>query len=193
VLIKLDRREEAHRIFKVLFYHNVDSHFYLSQLILTQPSANTTDIQYLQELAVKFPYSSPIKHQLLRSATNDKEFVPLLDSFLQESIRKGIPSLFNSIKDMYKTSWQVELIEKQLLSYVTHLEKKSFTAESGSEEPTCMLWALFALAQHHVTVFDLHNALHFVNRAIAHTPSLVEPHMLKARIYKAFPHHDYLI
>lgn len=52
------------------------------------------------------------------------------------------------------------------------------------ESSAAYLWTLYFLAQHHSTIAADSEALHLINTAIDHTPSLPELWMLKARILK---------
>lgn len=52
------------------------------------------------------------------------------------------------------------------------------------EPPTALLWTLYFLAQHFDFKKETEKALGYINRAIEHTPTLVELHMTKGRILK---------
>lgn len=52
------------------------------------------------------------------------------------------------------------------------------------EPPTALLWTLYFLAQHYDFKRESDKALGYINRAIEHTPTLVELHMTKGRILK---------
>ena len=52
------------------------------------------------------------------------------------------------------------------------------------EPPTALLWTLYFLAQHFDFKRETAQALEYINRAIEHTPTLVELHMTKGRILK---------
>lgn len=133
----------------------------------------------------KFPQSSPLKHISIRKAKDATEFAIRLDPYLIEALKKGIPSLFNSIQDMYLVDWQVATIENLLLQYKTNLTNHaSFSEKKGKEEPTVLLWTFYVLAQHFSAKRDTKNALIYIDTAIQHTPTLVELYMQKARILK---------
>lgn len=52
------------------------------------------------------------------------------------------------------------------------------------EPPTALLWTLYFLAQHYDYKRESDTALGYINRAIEHTPTLVELYMTKGRILK---------
>lgn len=52
------------------------------------------------------------------------------------------------------------------------------------ETPTTVLWVYYFLAQHYDRLGNAAKAHHFIDRAIQHTPTLIELLMTKAKIYK---------
>ena len=52
------------------------------------------------------------------------------------------------------------------------------------ESPTTALWLYLLIAQHYDKIGQFQVALKFVDRAEAHTPTLIETLMIKAKIYK---------
>jgi len=56
--------------------------------------------------------------------------------------------------------------------------------DSEAESPTSLLWTLSYLAQHFDYVRQTDRALEYVNAALAHTMTLIELYVIKARIYK---------
>jgi peptide alpha-N-acetyltransferase len=55
---------------------------------------------------------------------------------------------------------------------------------STVEPPTALLWTLYFVAQHYDFKRQSNEALSHINRAIEHTPTLVELYMTKGRILK---------
>lgn len=56
--------------------------------------------------------------------------------------------------------------------------------DEEEQDPTVMLWLYYFLAQHYLFRNRLSDAMTFVNKAIEHTPTLLELYTLKARIYQ---------
>lgn len=52
------------------------------------------------------------------------------------------------------------------------------------EPPTAILWVYHFLAQHFDYLRDCKRAMEFIDKALDHTPTLIEAYMVKARIYK---------
>jgi len=60
-----------------------------------------------------------------------------------------------------------------------------FAPESGlPEPPSTLLWATVLGAQHCDAVGEHVKALMFIDEALKHTPTDVQIHMVKAKIYK---------
>ena len=133
----------------------------------------------------------------------------MMDSYLRPLLRKGVPSLFVSIKDLYSDISKRQVIESLALDYVSNLKAhQSFskpelpdpTSDSSNnqpegdskeaeefvelEPPSALLWSLYFLAQHFDYCGQSVKALEYINAAISHTPTLVELLMTKARILK---------
>lgn len=61
------------------------------------------------------------------------------------------------------------------------------TLKAGDEDeqdPTVQLWLLYFTAQHYLFQNKLTEAMNFVNKAIEHTPTLLELYTLKGTIYQ---------
>lgn len=52
------------------------------------------------------------------------------------------------------------------------------------EPPTAVLWVYHFLAQHFDHLRDSKKAMEYIDKALEHTPTLIEAYMVKARIYK---------
>ena len=59
-----------------------------------------------------------------------------------------------------------------------------FYSESLEESPTVLLWTRCYLAQHYDILGNSKLALEYIDKALEHTPTLIEAYMIKARIYK---------
>ncbi|VDK36782.1 unnamed protein product [Gongylonema pulchrum] len=83
----------------------------------------------------------------------------------------------------------VQFLERTLLDFVQRLEGNGYSNgsldDSGQPEtPTTVLWLYYLLAQHYDRLGSVHQALMYIDRAIQHTPTLIELYMIKAKIYK---------
>eukprot|EP00439_Symbiodinium_sp_Y106_P080969 s432_g19.t2 len=153
-------------------------------------------IQFFEGLKDAYPKSDSLKRLPLFFLTGQR-FKRKLDEYLRSRLRKGVPSLFRTMRSYYFTPGKPDLIEELLLQYVRCLkdEKVSWfgplTGEraeppevSDEEPPSALLFTLMTVAEHFDFMGETHKALEYVNEAIAHTPTLVEVYACKARIYK---------
>ncbi|KAF9438279.1 N-alpha-acetyltransferase 16, NatA auxiliary subunit [Entomortierella beljakovae] len=192
-LLALGRQSEAEAAYRALLSSNPDNMAYFEGarksvgLGADQPSAEeqVKILSLLEELQVQHPRSNAAKRLPLKYAT-DEAFVKVADGYLRNMLRKGVPSLFVNIKTLYANKQEEEAVEKLVLGYLASLDKSKGFDNSGStvEPPTALLWTLYFLAQHYDFKRDTDQALAFIDRAIAHTPTLVELYMTKGRILK---------
>jgi len=60
----------------------------------------------------------------------------------------------------------------------------TFEGEQGEQDPTVQLWMTYFVAQHFYFRRNFEQALEYINKAIEHTPTVVDLYVLKAKIYK---------
>ena len=56
-------------------------------------------------------------------------------------------------------------------------------ADEDEQDPTVHLWLMYFISNHYIWKRDLKKALNFINKAIAHTPTLLDLYTLKGKIY----------
>lgn len=112
-----------------------------------------------------------------------QEFTDLIKPYLTNALTKGIPSLFADLKPLYKDSAKRQIIEDTVEEFRANFESSS-PSTGVSVEPTTYLWALYLLAQHHSYLGRHKQALEILDIAIAHTPTLPELYMTRARALK---------
>ncbi|KAF9394805.1 hypothetical protein CPC16_010160 [Podila verticillata] len=192
-LLALGRLEEAEAAYRLLISHNPDNFAYFSGLRKSVGLGNqdltaeeeTKILELFKDLQTKHPRSNVAKRLPLGFATGET-FVKVADDYCRVMLRKGVPSLFVNIKSLYANSEKEQAMEKLTLGYLAALDKSKGFDHSGSivEPPTALLWTLYFLAQHFDFKNETEKALEYINRAIEHTPTLVELHMTKGRILK---------
>ena len=83
---------------------------------------------------------------------------------------------------------KIDVIESLMKTFYENLKGNlSFDSDestSGSEDPTRILWTAFFLAQHYDYLGHYEEALKLVSEALEHTPTLIELHVLKAKIFR---------
>ena len=127
-----------------------------------------------------------------------------LEKLLKWGLRKGLPSLFQLIRGLYQSPEKAKVVGELVLGFKSELlkggeELAELATESGGslpngtavngdadggELPTTLLWTYYFLAQHLDRLGEHKAALAYVDEALKHTPTLIELHTLKGRIYK---------
>ncbi|KAI7862607.1 NMDA receptor-regulated protein 1-domain-containing protein [Spinellus fusiger] len=187
-LSKLGREEEAEAAYRLLISENPYNTHYI-ECLLKAKQLDTVDKSseasvLVDELKSQYPRSKAIETLALHYSSGDS-FRTKVEVVLQTSLRKGVPSLFNSMKKFYGEAEKQSVIESLVQGYCDSLATHtSFTKESTHEPPTAYLWTLYYLAQHYDYHRQTDRALEIIDKAIAHTPTVVELYMTKGRILK---------
>ncbi|KAF9139205.1 N-alpha-acetyltransferase 16, NatA auxiliary subunit [Mortierella sp. GBA39] len=191
--LALGRLTEAEAAYRDLLALNPDNMAYFEGLgkSLGLGSDSQTDedevkiLEMFKQLQKEYPRSNAAKRLPLRYATGEA-FVKVTDEYIRSMLRKGVPSLFVNIKTLYSDSAKQAAVEKLVLGYLIALDKSRGFDHTGAvvEPPTALLWTLYFLAQHFDFKRETEQALGYINRAIEHTPTLVELYMAKGRILK---------
>ncbi|KAF8926049.1 NMDA receptor-regulated protein 1-domain-containing protein [Dissophora ornata] len=193
-LLALGRQEQAEAAYRVLLAQNPDNFAYFdglrksvglgSETLSAEEQVKT--LEMFKQLQQEYPRSNAAKRLPLRYATGEA-FERIADEYLRNMLRKGVPSLFVNIKTLYADKAKEQTVEKLAMGYLAALDKSKSFDNSGSstvEPPTALLWTLYFLAQHFDFRRNSDQALAYINRAIEHTPTLVELYMTKGRILK---------
>jgi hypothetical protein len=97
-----------------------------------------------------------------------QDFPEALHAYLKMGLRKGVPSLYSSLKTMYNVAAsdpsgvmaaKVKIIGEVVQGYVDALSNdQCLHGETTKEAPTMLLWSLFFLARHHDKLGNLVSA-----------------------------------
>ncbi|KAJ1550622.1 N-alpha-acetyltransferase 16, NatA auxiliary subunit, partial [Nowakowskiella sp. JEL0078] len=199
IQLKLKNYLSAETVYRSLIAINPDCKKYLNGLLSSlqlsgEPQSLTPKqikqvLEVFDELAEQYPRAHAIKRIPLYytglevSDTHD-DFKKRIDEILKEGFRKGVPSLFVSVRDLYSIRWKAEVIEELVESYRKNLVETSGLDNGSIEPPTTLLWVNLFLSQNYDLKGNHIKALELVNEVIDHSPTLVEPRMVQARIYK---------
>lgn len=115
------------------------------------------------------------------------EFLTALDAFAYPLIKKGAPSLFNSLKKLYDQSHEKMLLcERYFLSLLERAEMMECKSKSVSERDDSdpYAWVLYYLALHYDRAGQPTLASKYLDEAIDRHGSVVEFHMSRGRILK---------
>ncbi|KAJ3218811.1 N-alpha-acetyltransferase 16, NatA auxiliary subunit [Dinochytrium kinnereticum] len=194
ILLKMGEKAQAEVAYKALLRMNPDNEQYVRELLKCKgfegelsDQQTTKVLEMFEDLSDEFKKAHIIRKLPLEFAKGER-FVTMMNNYLKPLFRKGVPSVFVSIRDLYSVNEKRAVIEKLVLGYAKSLKEVGrFSAEDGSdasEPPSALLWVLYFLAQHFDFVKDGPKAVAYINEAIEHTPTLVELLMTKARILK---------
>ena len=116
------------------------------------------------------------------------DFKRLVDPYIRKALRKGVPPVFVDLRPLLRRDpAKLAAVEELCAMYMENLQKSdTFDGAPGAEkEPaTALLWLLFFNAQVLDFKRDYQGALETVDRAIEHTPTLIELFVLKGKIYR---------
>jgi N-alpha-acetyltransferase 15/16, NatA auxiliary subunit len=89
------------------------------------------------------------------------------------------------LRELYTDKRKSDAIESLLLGYLSNMTKQMTLSANDDQEqdPTVLLWLLYFISYHYMWVRDYKQALVYVNRAIEHTPTLIELYTLKGKIH----------
>lgn len=186
--LKLGSRNESNAEYYSLFKENPECWEYLHGFLLSKgldTLSKSLEVRKkithtMVELQKEFPRSHMLERKTLDFAS-DETFMTLADKYLCSKFRKGVPSVFANVKDLMSDESKI----LALLSIVDKYAQAGMSRTADSPElPSTVLWSLYFLSQMHDKTEKYDDALEAVELAIKHTPTLVELHMFKARIYK---------
>ena len=136
----------------------------------------------LEALQAEFPRAAAIRRLALFRATG-ADFERHATAYLEHALVRNIPSLFADVKGLYADAAKqaaVEAIAERL---------RAEWAPPVGAPPTAYLWTLYFLAHHYSATGRGERALAYIDSAIAHTPTLPELYMTRARILKRLGAH----
>ncbi|VDN60581.1 unnamed protein product [Dracunculus medinensis] len=191
LLMHLGKNEKAESVYWNLIERNPENIAYYKAIEkcrrLEENDVSERYGIYKKALAMK-PWASVPKSAPLYFLQG-KEFEVLLLSYLITGLRKGIPSLFKYLIPLYADSDKVHFLERTLLDFIKRLEENgykngSLDGDNRPDSPTTVVWLYYLIAQHYDRLGSLQQAIMYIDRAIQHTPTLIELYMVKAKIRK---------
>ncbi|KAJ7376307.1 N-alpha-acetyltransferase 15, NatA auxiliary subunit [Desmophyllum pertusum] len=186
LFLELSHFKEAEKVFKDLLRRNPENKAYYQEMEKSLQLENPDDRYNLyMEYTESFPRAQAPKRMPL-TFTKGETFARLVDNYMRPAIHKGVPPLFNNIRNLYTEKDKVKIVENIALGYLDNLNTfGTLTGKGGDlEPPTAVLWVYHFLAQHFDHLRDSKKAMEYIDKALEHTPTLIEAYMVKARIYK---------
>lgn len=175
----------AAQFYRELLQRNPDNSDYFlaleSCMEYGREEAAEARIKFYRDLQGSFPRATVPKLRPLFFLTG-QAFAAQLDDFVRAGLRKGQPSLFQLLRALYQSEEKASIIGSVVGKFRAELEGGG--GEEEEEAPTTLLWTLYFLAQHHDRLGEWEKALALVDKALNHTPTLIELLTLKAKILK---------
>jgi tetratricopeptide (TPR) repeat protein len=208
-LLKLDKKEEAEKAYRALLDRNAERRAYFEGLekSLGLDKSKKEDqeklVQLYQEEANKSERRDAARRIPLDFLEGDV-FREHADKYLRKMFRKGVPSTFANIKQLYANPEKKQTIIDLVESYLKEEPTANGSAEPNgsvngsddkekgpSQEDIALNWKLsvnYFLAQHYDYYLsrDLDQATQYVDKAISLNPLKTDYtfHMTRARIIK---------
>lgn len=156
----------------------------------TTEEGRAAAVVILDILAEKHSRSLAIRRITLELVKGD-DFRTRVSTYLTSALSKGVPSIFADLKSLYSDPTKRDIIGDLALTFRDSLVATSNfgvpvvgSSDDTIEPSSVYLWTLYFLAQHQSALGAQPEALAYIEEAIAHTPSLPELPMLKARVLR---------
>ncbi|CAO2815322.1 unnamed protein product [Amaranthus hypochondriacus] len=194
LLVKLNRLEEAAKLYRMLLSMNPDNYRYYEGLQRClglysekgQYSSDETDQlnTLYQSLQQEYKWSSAAKRIPLDFLQGEK-FEEAAVNYIRPLLTKGVPSLFSDLSPLYDQPGKADILEKLILDLEESLKKTGcYPGRTEKEPPSTYLWTLFLVAQHYDRRCQYSIALDKIDEAINHTPTVIDLYSAKSRILK---------
>ena len=133
------------------------------------------------------PSATRFIHRLRLGLLSGDLFRTRLEEYLQSGLHKGMPSLHQGIKTLYKSTERLPILSaciEEKLPFLRQHGRLPLDPEGSQCSPDVYFWCMFMTAQHRLVVGRLEDALAMIVEATRHTPTVLDSYMVKARILK---------
>ncbi|KAM7253805.1 hypothetical protein ACFE04_031487 [Oxalis oulophora] len=194
LLVKLDRLEEAVKLYRILLSMNPDNYRYYEGLQKCMGLYSVTghysadQIEQLdalyKSLKEQYTWSSAVKRIPLDFLQGD-QFREAAVNYIRPLLTKGVPSLFSDLSPLYDHPGKADILEQVVLELEQSIKiDGKYPGREEKEPPSTFMWALFFLAQHYDRRGQYGVALSKIDEAIKHTPTVIDLYSVKSRILK---------
>ncbi|PGH16266.1 hypothetical protein AJ80_05289 [Polytolypa hystricis UAMH7299] len=193
-LLRLGRKAEAEAAYTILLERNAENSNYYDALIKAK-DVDENDHKALKAIYDEWAEKNPrgdSPRRIPLEFLEGEEFREAADAYLQRMLRKGVPSTFANIKNLYTNLSKLDMVQDLVEGYAAgKLESQANgSAEKQANGDTSPFEGsvLYFLAQHynyHLSR-NLGKAMEYVDKAIALSPDSVDYYMTKARIWKHY-------
>ncbi|KAJ9602074.1 hypothetical protein H2200_013434 [Cladophialophora chaetospira] len=193
-LARLGRKSEAEAAYAELLDRNPDDSAYYDGWIAAKDLKKGQEAEMKKaydELAEKFPRADLPRRRPL-DVLSGNDFKTAADQYLRRMLRKGVPSTFANIKNLYTDSSKRDIVQELVEGYAsgisTHPQTNGTTTNGDSKDDSSRFDSsvLYFLAQHYNYKLsrDLDKALEYADKCISLDSKSVDFHAVKARTYK---------
>lgn len=180
IFMKLNQKGDASKIYRTLIKRNPDNFKYykLLEIALGIQRDAKLRLALYKKLESFYPRAEPPKFIPLTFIEDNSCFAESLSSYILPQLKRGVPATFNNIKTLYKKDVMRNsaIAEEIVLKYFDSINPK--------EAPIPYVWTCYFMCQHYLYLKSFQKAREYIELALAHTPTLVELYILKARVLK---------
>jgi len=184
--IQLGDLEKAEEIYTGLIDRNTENVKYYTKLEqIFQPNNQEERLEIYDFIQHRYPRADAPRILPLQFLTGEL-LEERLDAYLRRQIKRGVPPLLITIKQLYQCDDKIKVISNLVQGYVESLRNcsKFNIKDTETQVPTTFLYALSFYGQHLAKICEHEKALEILDEAIQHTPTLIELHVSKARVLK---------
>lgn len=129
---------------------------------------------------------SVMPRRLMLQIAVGAEFKKELETYIRPQIEKGVPSMLKDLRNLYINEEKTNAILEILNKFNDNLEKQMTLCEDDEQEqdPTAQLWVYYYLANHYLFTGEYQKGFEFVDKAIEHSPTVIELYTMKAKLFK---------
>lgn len=190
-LLRLNRKEEAEAAYSALLDRNPENSAYFNGWAKAKSLQDADPVEAKKthdEIAAKYPRSDLPRRRPLDFLTG-AAFKEAADVYLLRMLRRGVPSTFANIKQLYGDSDKLKTVQELVEGY----DNGEVPAVAEGSEPVTekeqenFKWSVpYFLAQHYnfAASRNLSKALEYADKCLAIDGSSVDFHAVKARTYK---------
>lgn len=197
LLVRLDRLREAEDLYRDLINFNpeqLDYHRGLFRCLgidldaaeeLTG-DARATARETAASLADAYPAALVCLLMPMRLCAAD-EFAGHVHAFVPKYLRKGTPSLYGMIAAQASSAAKQQRLSAICDEYLASMQAcgKLQADAPERETPSTLMWLLYFVAQHQLASGLFGDALATIERAIAHSPTMIDLYAFKSRVMLA--------
>ncbi|CCE65612.1 hypothetical protein TPHA_0M00370 [Tetrapisispora phaffii CBS 4417] len=180
ILMKTGEFKEASKVYRALIKRNPDNLKYYKLLEVTLGISNDKGLKLklYKKLATFYPKAEPPKYIPLSFIEDENYLRESLNEYVTAQLKRGVPATFSNIKPLYRQRSDIipRLCEDIVTEFLGTLE--------ASSDPSAVIWTNYYLSQHYLFVRNYPKAQEYIDKAIEHTPTMVELYILKGRILK---------